>query len=250
MACDTNGVKNSLKNGFRTFAMVDKDDEGSFHEETLRLADVATEIERDGAPRSLMNVSPIKLARIVSVLGHPFLLMPLLTGIVSYKLLPPADALVAELIALGIVIIPSGVYTVVRVRQGRWSDLDVSDQRERSQFYGILLPLLFIIAGISWSADVPYAIPLGALAILMLVGSAFVLNSWVKVSLHSGFGIFAAEAFFFFNPILGGGVLLLAIFVGWSRIVLDRHSVREVIYSGLLGFLIGGLFLFSLYLFH
>lgn len=197
-----------------------------------------------------MNLSPVKVARIVSVIGHPFLLMPLLTGIVSYTLLPATEALIAELIALGVVILPSCVYTLVRVRQGRWGNLDVSDQRERAQFYSVLFPLLLIIAGISWSADVPRPIPLGALAILMLVGSALVINSWVKVSLHTGFGIFAAAAFFFFTPILGAVVFLLAMLVGWSRVVLDRHSVREVIYGGLLGCLMGAMFLLSLYVIH
>lgn len=192
-----------------------------------------------------MNPYYVTLARLISIIGHPFLLMPVLTGIVAFHVLPPREALIVELIALGVVIIPAGVLTVVRVRQGAWGDLDVSDQRQRNQFYGILLPLLLIIAVLSWLTDVPRAIPLGALSIIVLVAAAFLLNIWVKVSLHTGFAVFAAETFFLFRPTLGGIVLVLAILVGWSRTALGRHTATEVVLGGILGALVGAAFVFG-----
>lgn len=193
-----------------------------------------------------MNSSHIKLARLISVIGHPFLLMPLLTGIVAFHLLPSKDALIVELIALGVVIVPASVYTLVCVKRGTWGDLDVSDQRERQQFYGILLPLLLIIAVLSWISDVPRAIPLGAVSIIALVSAAFLLNVWVKVSLHTGFAVFAAETFLLFRPTLGTVVLVLAILVGWSRTTLGRHTVTEVLLGGILGAFVGAAFVLSL----
>ncbi len=192
-----------------------------------------------------MNPYQFTLARMISVIGHPFVLMPLLTGIVAFNVLPASEALVVELIALGVVIIPASVFTVVRVRQGAWGDLDVSDQRHRNQFYAILLPLLLIVAVLSWLSDVPRAIPLGALSIITLVAAAFLLNAWVKVSLHTGFAVFAAETFFLFGPTLGGVVLVLAILVGWSRTVLGRHTATEVVLGGILGALVGAAFVFG-----
>ncbi len=193
-----------------------------------------------------MNASHVKAARLISIIGHPFLLMPLLTGIVAFHLLPPREAMLVELTALGVVIIPASVYTILRVQRGTWGDLDVSDQRQRNQFYAILFPLLLIVALLSWAADVPRAIPLGAVSIIALVGAAFVLNTRVKVSLHTGFAVFAAETLFFFKPTLGGAVLLLAMLVGWSRVALGRHTVMEVLLGGVLGASIGAAFVFSL----
>ncbi|MBI5471165.1 MAG: phosphatase PAP2 family protein [Ignavibacteriae bacterium] len=188
----------------------------------------------------------MNFARCISVIGHPFLLMPLFTAIVAYNVLPPRQAMIAEIIAVAVVIIPAGAYTIFRVHRGTWGNLDVSDQRERSQFYGILLPLLLIIVIIAWIAEVPTSIPLGALAILALVGAAFFVNRWIKVSLHTGFGVFAALAMFLIDQRAGTLVLILALLVAWSRVALGRHTAREVLLGGTLGCLVAAAFITTL----
>lgn len=194
-----------------------------------------------------VNEALVKIARWISVVGHPFLLMPLLTGIIAYHVLPAKQALIAELVALGVVIFPAGLYTLFQVRRGTWGDLDVSNQKERDHFYGILLLLLVILTGVAWLAEVPQSIPLGSLAIIILVGSAFVVNIWIKISLHTGFGVFVALTLSLINPTLATIALLLACLVAWSRVVLGRHTRREVILGGMLGSAVGGGFVALLY---
>lgn len=194
-----------------------------------------------------MNELQIKVARWISVIGHPFLLMPVLTGIIAYHVLPPKQALLVELIALGIVIIPTGIYTMTRVRRGTWSDLDVSNQRERGQFYTLLLPLLGIITIISWMADVPRSIPLGSAAILVLVAAAQILNSRIKVSLHTGFAVFVALTLFPIDRNLASIAFILACLVGWSRTALGRHTIREVLLGGGLGLVVSAAFVLTLH---
>jgi membrane-associated phospholipid phosphatase len=193
-----------------------------------------------------MNEFQIRLARWISVIGHPFLLMPVLTGIIAYHLLPPPEALLAELVALGVVIVPAGLYTIRRVHKGLWSDLDVSKRHERTQFYGILLPLLCLLAVVAWVADVPRSIPLGSLAIIGLVAIAYLMNNWMKISLHTGFAIFVALTLSLINPVLATAALLLACCVAWSRVVLQRHTLREVLLGGALGCFVGGTFVLTL----
>jgi membrane-associated phospholipid phosphatase len=193
-----------------------------------------------------MSEFQIRLARWISVIGHPFLLMPVLTGIIAYHLLPPHEALLAELVALGVVIVPAGLYTIRRVHKGSWSDLDVSKRHERTQFYGILLPLLCILAVVAWVANVPRSIPLGSLAIIGLVAIAYLMNNWMKISLHTGFAIFVALTLYLINPVLATAALLLACCVAWSRVVLQRHTLREVLLGGALGCLVGGTFVVTL----
>jgi|GEM_PF-169916 len=199
----------------------------------------------DGVMNTLSQ-RQVKLARWISVIGHPFLLMPLLTGIIAYHVLPPQQALRAELVALGVVIIPAGIYTIVRVRKGTWTDLDVSHQTERNQFYAILLPLLIALAAITWIARVPRSIPLGVLAIIALVGSAYFINNWTKISLHTGFAVFVALTLFLIQPMLAIVAVVLAMLVAWSRVVLGRHTKREVILGGILGCVVGGGFVSAL----
>lgn len=181
-----------------------------------------------------------KIAWWISVVGHPFLLMPVLTGIIAYHVLPPQQAIVAIVVALGVVIVPAALYTIYRVRKGTWGDLDVSDQQQRGQFYNILLPLLLIITVVAVLADVPPAIPLGAGGIIALVGLAHFINSRVKVSLHTGFGFFVAMTLFLIRSDIAFAALILACLIGWSRIVLGRHSIREVLLGGGLGFVVAG----------
>ncbi len=189
-----------------------------------------------------------RFARWVSVIGHPFILMPLLTGIIAYHVLPPRQALIAELVALGIVIIPAGLMTLYKVRRGTWSDLDVSHQQQRKQFYIILLPLLGVIVVIAMFANVPVSIPLGASAIVLLVAIAYLLNTRIKVSLHTGFGMFVAVTLLLINTWLGVGALILAALVAWSRIVLRRHTIAEVMVGGVLGIVVSGLFISLLHI--
>lgn len=187
-----------------------------------------------------MNELRIQIARWISIVGHPFLLMPVLTGITAYHVLPPQQALIAIVVALGVVIVPAALYTIYRVRKGTWSDLDVSDQHQRGQFYNILLPLLLIITAVAALTDVPPAIPLGAGGIIALVGLAHFINSRVKVSLHTGFGVFVALNLYLIGPDIAFAALILACLIGWSRVVLGRHSIREVLLGGGLGFVVAG----------
>lgn len=186
-----------------------------------------------------------RIARWVSVIGHPFLLMPLLTGLIAYRLLPPHEALVAECIALGVVIVPAAIFTFIKVKQGAWNNLDVSDPAHRSQFYGMLMALLALLTALAWVADVPRSIAFGTTAVLSLVALASVLNKHIKASLHTGFSVFVTCVMYLIHPPLVLLALLLSVAVAWSRIVLRRHTLREVILGAALGTLVGGLFVLS-----
>ena len=186
------------------------------------------------------------IARLISIIGHPFLLLPLLTGLIAYRLLPPAQALIAEIIALGIVIIPATFYTFIKVRMGKWNDLDVSDQNHRGQFYVMLLSLLSLLTLIAWLADVPRSIAFGTTAILLLVVIAFLLNPRIKISLHTGFSIFVACVMLLIQPFLALVAFVLAASVAWSRVILGRHTRPEVMWGGLLGGVVGSTFILVL----
>ena len=115
--------------------------------------------------------------------------------------------------------------------------------------YEILLPLLVILTIVAWLAEIPRSIPLGTFAIIILVASAYFLNRWIKISLHTGFGVFVGLTLFLILPIFGIVATILALLVAWSRVVLRRHTTREVVFGGALGIVVGGIFLVVVRLF-
>jgi len=110
----------------------------------------------------------------------------------------------------------------------------------------MLILLLLILTTVSWLADVPRSIALGTTAIFLMVTAASLLNPIIKVSLHTGFSIFVASVLLLMQPLIAFLAFGLALAVAWSRVVLQRHTVREVVLGGTLGGIIAAAFIASL----
>jgi membrane-associated phospholipid phosphatase len=67
---------------------------------------------------------------------------------------------------------------------------------------------------------------LASSALLVLVAHA--ARRWLKISLHVAFAVFSAVLLW---PRIGAvaALLILAVAVAWSRLVLGRHTRREVV---------------------
>jgi membrane-associated phospholipid phosphatase len=72
-----------------------------------------------------------------------------------------------------------------------------------------------------------------------LVLAALLVARWVKVSLHAAFAAFATILLWPITLAVVGGVLV-TVAVVWSRLVLRRHVVADVIAGLLLGVAAGG----------
>jgi membrane-associated phospholipid phosphatase len=70
---------------------------------------------------------------------------------------------------------------------------------------------------------------------------------YLKTSLHVGFTVYLAFLVYPLNPVIAVAVLIFTIFLGWSRVVLGRHTPKEVLCGAALGLLAGGSFLLALY---
>ena len=126
------------------------------------------------------------------------------------------------------------VYSFVQVRAGRWSHVDASDPRERSQLNLVLALLLLGAAGALWWLGQPQALCAGLAVAGTVVVLAALLRRWLKVSLHTSFAVLAA-AFAWPSPAATAAVLALAAGVAWSRLVLARHTRGEVAMGMALG---------------
>lgn len=188
------------------------------------------DVQQSRAP-ALPPVDPLyPLARSLSVLGHPFIVLP--ASVAALSVLRGGDVRAGAL--LGGLFVVVSVLIVAGVKAGRFNDFDVSERERRPGFY------LLIIAGAaalaySLRAD-PQAVSacLSAGALLVVCG---VVNRWTKASLHTAFGLYAAGFWAAWSLAAGLAALPLAAAVAWSRLHLRRHSLKEVLVGAALGVL-------------
>lgn len=162
-----------------------------------------------------------RLARYLSIVGHPFIVLPASVAAISFLRGddPRAGVAIAGLfVALSVVIF-------VGMKMGRFNDFDVSDRRRRPSFY------LLVIAGTVALGfrlrDQPEAFAACAIAAAVLVVCG-VINRWLKASLHAAFSLYAVGLWGAWA--IGAGLLAMpvAAAIGWSRIRLRRHTAKEV----------------------
>jgi membrane-associated phospholipid phosphatase len=174
------------------------------------------------------------LARALSIVGHPALLMPAAVAQRASRAGVPPDLLPAALATALVVALTVGIFSVVQVRAGRWTHVDASQPRERSQLNVFLVALLLALAVLLWAVGQRPSLALGPLVVALPVLLGLALRKRLKLSLHTTFAVFAA-ALVWPHPWWTPAVLALAAGVAWSRLALRRHTLPEV----LLGLLVG-----------
>jgi membrane-associated phospholipid phosphatase len=142
------------------------------------------------------------------------------------------------LLSFAIVILPALVFILVRVRSGRYQDIDVSIRNDRYVLYflsGSCLVLMIILL-IVFQAPAIAQKTLQAGFLSILVGSIF--NRFVnKLSLHVLTVAGCAVVLFLVSPIAGVALAFISILVAWSRVYLQRHTIPEVIWGWVVGIL-------------
>jgi hypothetical protein len=172
-------------------------------------------------------MTPTSIARALSIVGHPGVVMPVavLVSVVS-RGAPNEVARVAFVAALGIAAVVA-VYSLLQVRSGRWAHVDASVPTERVHLNLLLAGLLLGAAFILRVSGQPAALVAGVGLSAAIVLVALVSRHWMKLSLHSAFGAYAAALLW--PLLLALGILAsLAAAVAWSRLQLGRHTATEV----------------------
>lgn len=190
-------------------------------------------------------MSLVAAARALSIVGHPAVLMPVaVAAAASGPGAPPQLLRVALGTAVAVAVIV-GLYSLWQVHRGRWAHVDASHPAERNQLNLVLAGLLCAAAGLLWALGQPPAVAAGPLLAALLVLLTHALRRWLKVSLHAAFALFAAALVWPYLPgTLAIGVLALG--VAWSRLVLRRHTLAEVLTGLLFGAAFGAALRLSL----
>ena len=177
-------------------------------------------------------------ARIISFISNPVLLSIPFSYALVFK--SREDFLYALAWTFVSILFASlvGVFVVLAVRKGVFSDFDISKRQERTPifiFTGLLSILYFLIVFLLNGPKV-LLIALGALLFGVII--ADIINRKIKASIH----LAVFSSFSVIMGILYGGMfwvlLLIAPLVAWSRVKLKKHEPLETIVGGLVGIII------------
>jgi hypothetical protein len=186
-------------------------------------------VERIARKRDEMT-SVRRLARVISIVGHPFATMLALAWVAGARGGFRREAL---LVGAG-VIIPIAVVIVQRRRAGAWRTVDASDRRDRPILYGIAVAAASAVLVTTLLRRELVAARFIA-GVLFVFGAAAAANRWVKTSLHVAFAAFGAGSLLYLGSHTGWAFLVLLPPLAWSRVRLERHTAIEVAAGAALG---------------
>ncbi|AEL26504.1 hypothetical protein [Cyclobacterium marinum] len=180
-----------------------------------------------------------KIARIISQVGHPLLLILAFLIYFLFSIHNPEKAILTFLIILFLGILPLVFWNLIRTKKGLYSNFDVSIRSQRNSMYLFVLTSAFFVLLALWANGQPDAVLIGSAILIQLLCLAFVINFKSKVSLHVAITIFTAFGFWEINPWIAIGLWISSPLIAWSRWQLRRHEPMELIWGLLLGLICG-----------
>jgi hypothetical protein len=179
-------------------------------------------------------MNELRVARVLSVALHPFVIGPLTVALATRNWRWTAAFAATAILPLLIVLIR-------RTRRGEWSDLDVSQRSQRPALYYAALPLLAAAAFLLWWMGASPRLLRSFLAVGFLFAAGLLGNRFLKISLHMMFGAFCLVVLARLYPLSLFLTAPLLAALAWSRWRLERHTSAEIAVGLLLG-LAGGVF--------
>ena len=176
-----------------------------------------------------------QIARWISIVGHPFTFVVLLVATVSWKVHGGQHALRTTGIVVAGMLVPLGLFIWNRYSLGHWKTVDASAPADRPALYTATFLLLIPVGVYFILRDRGAEMVRGLAAVAILIGILAGLNRWIKLSVHVTLATFAAVIITRLTLPLGLALLCFLPFLGWSRLILSRHSLAEVAGGFLLG---------------
>jgi hypothetical protein len=149
-------------------------------------------------------------------------------------------------VVIVVALVPLGLFMRQRFASGRWQTVDASAPADRPVAYmagfTAVLPLGFYFQFVEHSS----VLFRGCVVIAAMFGVAWALNRWIKLSGHLAFAGFAG---FILGNIHLAYAIPMALFIpvlAWSRLALQRHTLKEVIGGLALGLIAAAILILSL----
>lgn len=174
----------------------------------------------------------------ISRIGHPLVTIPTFVIITMFTYDNFENAVRVSSLIIGCIFLPLTIWLYVKYKNGSHTNFDVSDQTQRKSLFLFILPLLMIVTIILYKTGQSKQVCLAVFFGLVITFASQLVNFYVKSSLHVSMTIYLSFLIMPLNYIAGVTLLLFTVVIGWSRIVLGRHSLKEVMYGVGVGLII------------
>jgi len=183
-----------------------------------------------------------KISKVISDFFNPLVSLILFFVYMSIREYSFKDSVLYFLPILLMIIIPVVIWLVWNVKTGRYTNMDVSNRVQRKTLYIFLA--VCVVAYLTFNYIKNGYIDLVMLFILVLLFALQISNLFIKSSMHTAFNVFVAALFFTLSWKMGLLWLGIATLVGITRIILKRHTVKEVFMGAGIAFLVSFLYLY------
>ncbi|WP_172283220.1 phosphatase PAP2 family protein [Chryseobacterium sp. LAM-KRS1] len=183
-----------------------------------------------------------KISRIISEFFSPLVSLFLFFVYKSVREYSLKDSVTYFLPILLIIIIPIIIWLIWNVKTGRYTNMDVSNRLQRKTFY--IFAAIAVIAYLLFHYIKYGSLDFLMLFILILLFSLQISNFFIKSSMHTAFNVFVAGLFYAISWKMGLLWLGIAVLVGITRVILKRHTIKEVFMGAAIAFLISFLYLY------
>lgn len=182
-----------------------------------------------------------KIANFISIIGHPMLTIPVFVVIAMFGFEDFKKAAFISFLIIGCIFIPLIVRMYLRTKNGTYTNFDVSDRKQRKSLFIYAVPLLAFVTFLLFTTGQNSNLCISVLFATVLVFVSQIVNLFIKSSLHVSLNIYLSFLVMTLNVTTGIVLLLFTVLLGWSRIVLGRHTLKEVLYGGCIGLTISWL---------
>lgn len=183
-----------------------------------------------------------KISRVISDFFNPLVSLIIFFVYMSLKEYNFKESLTYFLPLLLMIIAPVVIWLVWNVKTGRYTNMDVSNRVQRKTLYVFIASCVVIYLVFNYVKN--GYIDLVMLFILILLFALQISNFFIKSSMHTAFNIFVAALFFTLDWRMGLAWLGIASLVGFTRIILKRHTIKEVFMGAGIAFMVSFIYLY------
>ncbi len=179
------------------------------------------------------------MARWISHVVSPHIVGVVLTSAVALQYSPnPVEALLWLVGLMPLLVLPPIAYLLWLVRRGKLADIYMPERETRLRPLTLIMvwALVCLMLARRWQA--PPLVEFFVVAAIVLTGILSLVTMFWKISFHGATISAAATATLMVAGSSAWPMMLLVPLVGWARVRLKRHTLRQVVYGSLVGALI------------
>ena len=186
----------------------------------------------------------IKLSNILSNVLNPLFSLLIFFIYFAKEKMETTEAFKNLLWMVILVIIPIFGWIFWNVETGRYTNMDVSDRKQRNTLYIFNVFIVSIYIAFLYFTQQNFDLILIIIFVMALMLIMHFSNFFIKSSMHTSFNVFVSALFFSLNIYFGLFWLFLTILVGISRVILKRHTVKEVIMGASIATVVSFIYLY------